>query len=262
MKGSRQIFESKKEPTVVHAVSSFKFVEACEDLCWNHWTSTPHRPETGGVAEREVKTIKNGTCIVLVQSGLDEQCWADAIEAISICATFRIYWLMGKLTPHERRFGEQFAGPITPCGAKVDTCTTLSTSSHQNRAPRRWGLLLAPVNTSTRGPGSRCEPATRSALPSSAFFTPVLRWFSPGSALTCPSSCTTCASTGIFLTSTCWPPLMASMSASLSGDLPDHSWWQSTTGVTYGVLGLRAGSRASRFCRQPHHVSSPDVHHG
>ena len=33
--------------------------------------------------------------------------------------------------------------------------------------------------------------------------------------------------------------LRASVSNSLSGDLPDHSWWQATTGVTVGGLGLR-----------------------
>ena len=39
--------------------------------------------------------------------------------------------------------------------------------------------------------------------------------------------------------------MRASVSASLSGDLPDHSWWQATTGVTCGGLGLRTrlGSR-------------------
>ena len=33
--------------------------------------------------------------------------------------------------------------------------------------------------------------------------------------------------------------LCASVSASLCGDLPDHSWWQTITGVTCGGLGLR-----------------------
>ena len=33
--------------------------------------------------------------------------------------------------------------------------------------------------------------------------------------------------------------LRASVSASLSSDLPDHSWWQATKGVTCGGLGLR-----------------------
>ena len=33
--------------------------------------------------------------------------------------------------------------------------------------------------------------------------------------------------------------LRASVSTSLAGDLPDHSWWQATTGVAVGGLGLR-----------------------
>ena len=33
--------------------------------------------------------------------------------------------------------------------------------------------------------------------------------------------------------------LRASVANSLAGDLPDHSWWQATTGVTVGSLGLR-----------------------
>ena len=33
--------------------------------------------------------------------------------------------------------------------------------------------------------------------------------------------------------------LRGSVATSLAGDLPDHSWWQATTGVTVGGLGLR-----------------------
>ena len=33
--------------------------------------------------------------------------------------------------------------------------------------------------------------------------------------------------------------LRASVASSLAGDLPDHSWWQATTGVAVGGLGLR-----------------------
>ena len=37
----------------------------------------------------------------------------------------------------------------------------------------------------------------------------------------------------------------ASVSTSPSGDLPDHSWWQATTGVTCGGLGLRTALGAA-----------------
>ena len=57
-----------------------EFGQACEDLSWNHCTSTPHRSETNGIAERAVRRVKEGTCAVLLQSGLDEKWWADSVE--------------------------------------------------------------------------------------------------------------------------------------------------------------------------------------
>ena len=63
--------------------NSLEFDKACEDLSWNHCTSTPHRPETNGIAERAVRRVKEGTSAVLLQSGLDENWWA-AME----CSTY------------------------------------------------------------------------------------------------------------------------------------------------------------------------------
>ena len=57
-----------------------EFGKACEDLSWNHCTSTPHRSETNGIAERAVRRVKEGTSAVLLQSGLNESWCADSIE--------------------------------------------------------------------------------------------------------------------------------------------------------------------------------------
>ena len=117
------------------------------------------------------------------------------------------------------------------------------------------GLLSAPVSTSTRGPGSRCEPAIVSVDD---------------------------ASTEMVLTRQCADmskhmyhmringdlldhdllaafdgQMLASVSASLSGNLPDHSWWQAITDVICGGLASarRLGSRfppswpAASLCR-------------
>ena len=46
----------------------------------NNCTSTPHRSETNGIAERAVRRVKVGTSAVLLQSGLDEKWWADSME--------------------------------------------------------------------------------------------------------------------------------------------------------------------------------------
>ena len=58
--------------------------------------------------------------------------------------------------------------------------------------------------------------------------------------------------------------LRASVSVSLNGDLPDHSWWQATTSVTCDGLGLRTalGIALPRLHRQPHYVSPLGIHHG
>ena len=52
---------------------SMEFGKLCEDISWNHCTSTPHRSETKGIAERAVRRVMEGTSAVLLQSGLDEK---------------------------------------------------------------------------------------------------------------------------------------------------------------------------------------------
>ena len=42
--------------------------------------STPHRSETNGIAERAVRRVKEGTSVMLLQSGLDKEWWADSME--------------------------------------------------------------------------------------------------------------------------------------------------------------------------------------
>ena len=58
---------------VIYTEKSLEFGKYCEELSWNHCTSTSHRSETDGFAERAVRRIKEGTSAVLLQSGLHEQ---------------------------------------------------------------------------------------------------------------------------------------------------------------------------------------------
>ena len=58
-----------RKPKVIYTNNSLEFGEACEDLSWNHCTSTPYRPETNGTAERAVRRVKEGTSAVLFRSG-------------------------------------------------------------------------------------------------------------------------------------------------------------------------------------------------
>ena len=85
-----------------------KFLEPnrkpCEDLSWNHCTSTPHRSETNGIAERAVRRVKEGTSGVLLQSGLDGNWWADSMECYTYLRNVTDL-LFDEKTPYEIRFG-------------------------------------------------------------------------------------------------------------------------------------------------------------
>ena len=67
----QKFLETDRKPKVIYTDNSLEFGKACEDLSWNHCTSTPHRSETDGIAERAVRKV-NGryVCsIVAIRSG-------------------------------------------------------------------------------------------------------------------------------------------------------------------------------------------------
>ena len=116
---SLQKFLLERKPKVIYTDNSLEFGKACEDLSWNHCTSTPHRSETNGIAERAVPRVKEGTSAVLLQSGLDENWWADSMECYTYQRNVTDLSSDGK-TPYERRFGQPFKGPIIPFGSLVE----------------------------------------------------------------------------------------------------------------------------------------------
>ena len=111
--------EPERKPKVIHTDNSLEFGKACEDLSWNHCTSTPHRSETNVIAERAVRRVKEGTSAVLLQSGLNESWWADFMECYTYLRNVTDLLSDGK-TPCERRFGQPFQGPIIPFGSLVE----------------------------------------------------------------------------------------------------------------------------------------------
>ena len=62
----QKFLERERKPKAIYTDS-----KACEDLSWHHCTSTPHRSETNGIAERAVRRVKEGISAVLLQSGLN-----------------------------------------------------------------------------------------------------------------------------------------------------------------------------------------------
>ena len=104
-------FEPSEKPKVIYTDNSLESSKSGEELSWNHRTSTPHRSETNGIAERAVRRVKEGTSAVLLQSGLDEKWWSDSMEHYCDLRNVQDLLADGK-TPCERRFGESFKGPM------------------------------------------------------------------------------------------------------------------------------------------------------
>ena len=61
-----KFLEPTRKPKVVYTDNSLEFCKACEDLSWHQCTSTPHRLETNGIAERAVRRVKEGTSALLM----------------------------------------------------------------------------------------------------------------------------------------------------------------------------------------------------
>ena len=152
---------------VVFSDNSMEFGKACEDLSWNHRTSTPHRSETNGIAGRAARRVKEGTSAVSLQSGLDERCWSDSIECYCYLRNVQDLLTDGK-TPYERRFGEPFKGskvpfgelieyhPISPTARDVVTSCLTDFQSWLNQV-LEWFRLTLHVTEVVHEKGS-CEP--------------------------------------------------------------------------------------------------------
>ena len=82
----QKFLEPEKKPKVIYTDSSFEFGKACEDFSWK------------------------GTSAELLQSGLDENWWADSMECYTYLRNIQDRLSDGK-TPSERRFGEPVEGP-------------------------------------------------------------------------------------------------------------------------------------------------------
>ena len=118
-KSLQKFLEPERKPKDIYTDNSLEFGKACEDLSWNHCTSTPHRSETNDIAERTVRRVRESSSAVLLQSGLNESWWADSMECYTYLRNVTDLSSDGK-TPYKRRFGQPLKGPIDPFGSLVE----------------------------------------------------------------------------------------------------------------------------------------------
>ena len=93
----QKFLEPNRKPQVIYTDNSLQFGKACEDLSWNHCTSTPHRSETNGIAERPVRRLRKERLRYCCNEAWMKKWWADSMECkTSVCGTFKITCLMGR----------------------------------------------------------------------------------------------------------------------------------------------------------------------
>ena len=79
-KSLMKFLEPTRKPEVNYTDNSFEFSKSCEELCWNHCTSTSHRSETNTITHKQCAGVREWTFAVLLQSGLGNEWWADSME--------------------------------------------------------------------------------------------------------------------------------------------------------------------------------------
>ena len=114
-----KFFELSHKPKVENTDKALEFRKACEHLSWNHRTSTHHRFEINGIAERAVRRVREGTSAFLLQSGLDERWWSGSMECYCFLRNVQDLLADGK-TSYERRSGESVRWPIMSSGALIE----------------------------------------------------------------------------------------------------------------------------------------------
>ena len=123
MQAFRRFMPMDQQPKHVYLDNAPELIKAMEELTWTFDTGTPHRPETNGAAERAVRRVKEGTSATLLQSGLPEDWWQEAMDCYCFLRCVHDQLNAGSdssSTAFELRFGHQFKGPIIPFGAQIE----------------------------------------------------------------------------------------------------------------------------------------------
>ena len=94
---------------------------ACREVGWRQNTSVAYVSKSNAVAERNLRSVLEGTRVNLEQAGLHHSYWSYA--ARHWCMAHNIQDHPEILSPWELRFGEKFKGPNIPFGARIDYWT-------------------------------------------------------------------------------------------------------------------------------------------
>ena len=103
---------------VIYTDNSVEFGKACEDLSWNHCTSTPHIGDQRYCRKSSAQSKRRHFCrVVPIRSGWKLVGRFHGMLFLSAKRSRSHVWWEDT---YERRFGKPFEGPIIPCGSLVE----------------------------------------------------------------------------------------------------------------------------------------------
>ena len=136
-----------EQPDRIYIHNSLESFRVCENLNWNYDTATPYRSAKKGIAQRAVRRVKEGTAIVLIQSGLTDTWWSDATKCHSSLRNIQYYLADGR-TPNEKRFNG-----ITSKRVSLQTSTSKASSLKKYKSPQIRKMLLPCADGSIKQEG-------------------------------------------------------------------------------------------------------------
>ena len=140
----RRIYERShsrcRSQKLIHTYNLFLFGKYCEELSWNHRTTTLHRSETSGNAER-------------AQSGSDDKWWSDSMKCCCYLRDDQDFLAEWK-SQNERRFEEFFQDVLCSRGefgkkifcltAEIEELEKLDASETYPRRLNATDVLITP----------------------------------------------------------------------------------------------------------------------
>ena len=111
-KSLQKFLEPTRKPRVIYTDISLEIGKSCEELAWNHCTSTHRGSEKHRIAERAALRVKEGTSAVLLQSGLGNEL-VGRFYGMLFPSAKHARFLSDVKTPFKRLFGMPSHGPAT-----------------------------------------------------------------------------------------------------------------------------------------------------
>ena len=115
-----QHFTSAKDTVkVFYSDGAEELKKAAKIMNWRHERSKAYIHESNAIAERQVRSVTEGTRTNLLQAGVSHVYWPYALE--HTCTAFNISHVNGdEYTPWFKRFGVKFPGDLIPFGCRID----------------------------------------------------------------------------------------------------------------------------------------------